>query len=209
MYLTRNNDDDNDDGIMGCASSNQGDSKDNNKSGRTNGNAGGEGPNENAAPEPVTPKQNPYISLTPKDVFSLKMSWKGIRRGVEETGTTMFIKMFETNADVKKYFEKFKDMNNELLIKSTILIDHATAVMEMLDTYVTELDDAEKTHNNIKKKGAEHKARGIKEEHLREIRNPFLKAVEQTLGDRYTDRMRNIYEVYIDYVIKTLIEGYN
>lgn len=41
------------------------------------------------------------------------------------------------------------------------------------------------------------------------MRNPFLKAVEQTLGDRYTDRMRNIYEQFIDYVIKTMIEGYS
>lgn len=84
---------------MGCASSNQAESKDNQKS-KTNGNprggAGQEAPNENAAPEPAPPKQNPYLSLTPKDVFSLKMSWKGIRRGIEETGTTMFIKYVES-----------------------------------------------------------------------------------------------------------------
>lgn len=40
------------------------------------------------------------------------------------------------------------------------------------------------------------------------MRNPFLKAVEQTLGDRYTDRMRNIYEIFIDYFLKTMIEGF-
>ena len=37
--------------------------------------------------------QNPYMhALTPKDTFHLKMSWKGIRRSLEITGVTMFIK---------------------------------------------------------------------------------------------------------------------
>lgn len=78
---------------MGCASS-TGEAKDKVKS---NGNArsgagGGAAGADGAVPEPPAPKQNPYISLTPKDVFSLKASWKAIRRGLEETGLTMFIK---------------------------------------------------------------------------------------------------------------------
>jgi hypothetical protein len=73
---------------MGCASSNQEDAKD--AKSKTNGNAKGE--NVGAEAEPVVPKQNPYMSLTPKDTFGLKMSWKGIRRMIEETGTSMFMK---------------------------------------------------------------------------------------------------------------------
>jgi hypothetical protein len=77
---------------MGCASSNTGEAKDKpaGGGGKSNGNAkdGGDG----AAPEPPAPKQNPYITLTPKDVFSLKASWKAIRRGLEECGVLMFQK---------------------------------------------------------------------------------------------------------------------
>lgn len=40
------------------------------------------------------------------------------------------------------------------------------------------------------------------------MRDPFLKSIEQTLGDRYSDRMRTIYEILIDYLIKAMIEGY-
>ena len=91
---------------MGCASSNEpkdggggggggGGAKTNGAArgggGGGGGGAGGPG-DENAAPEPAQPKQNPYLTLTPKDVFSLKMSYKGIRRSSEETGLTMFIK---------------------------------------------------------------------------------------------------------------------
>lgn len=81
--------------------------------------------------------------------------------------------MFEANPDMKKYFEKFKDMDNARLFKSTILQDHANVVMEMIDTFVTELDDAEKTHAKIKKVGGDHKKRGIKDTDLNVIKIYF------------------------------------
>lgn len=74
--------------------------------------------------------------------------------------------MFEANPEMKNYFEKFKGMDNEKLFKSTILQDHASLTMEMIDTFVTELDDADKTHAKIKKLGADHKKLGMKDEHL-------------------------------------------
>lgn len=37
------------------------------------------------------PKNN-YIGLTNKDIYSLKASWKAIRRNMEETGVLMFVK---------------------------------------------------------------------------------------------------------------------
>lgn len=75
---------------MGCASSNQGD-KDNKTN--ANGNAKGAKPGEGAeSTEPVAPKQNPYVNLTHKDIYFLKMSWKGIKRNMEDTGVTMFVK---------------------------------------------------------------------------------------------------------------------
>ena len=100
-------------------------------------------------------------------------------------------------------------MNNEQLLRSQVLLNHATVVMEAIDTAITEIDDAEKTHTKLKKLGVEHRVRGVKEEHIAQIREPFLKSVEQTLGDRYSDRMRSIYEVFIDYVIRAIKEGYN
>jgi hypothetical protein len=81
---------------MGCASSNQEDAKDvknkNGNAGKTGAGGGAGGPNGEQAGEQPVAKQNPYLSLTPKDIFSLKMSYKGIRRAMEETGIAMFIK---------------------------------------------------------------------------------------------------------------------
>jgi hypothetical protein len=75
--------------------------------------------------------------------------------------------MFEADENLKRHFEKFKDMNNATLFTSQALIDHATAVMEMLDITVTELDNADSTHNKLKKQGLMHKKRNIPENELK------------------------------------------
>jgi hypothetical protein len=40
------------------------------------------------------------------------------------------------------------------------------------------------------------------------IEKPFLAAVSQTLGDRYTDNVEGIYKITIKFIIETLVEGY-
>ena len=40
------------------------------------------------------------------------------------------------------------------------------------------------------------------------MKGPFLHAIESVLGDRYSDRMRVIYEAVTDYILKTIMEGY-
>lgn len=184
---------------MGCASSAPTDNK------AINGKGGKVGAGDE---EPAAPKQNPYMTLTHREIFQLKMSWKGIRRSLEETGVAMFILMFEACPDTKNHFEKFKNMSNDQLSKYDPFINHVTNVMESLDLIVTELDDADKAHDKLKKIGTKHKTSGIPDSMLLEMKTPFLKAVEQTLGDRYSDRMRVIYEVLIDYFIKAMTEGY-
>lgn len=82
--------------------------------------------------------------------------------------------MFEANPDMKNYFEKFKDMDNEKLFKSVALQDHANVTMEMIDTLVTELDNADATHAKIKKLGADHKKRGIKEDHIKVYKKTLI-----------------------------------
>ncbi|CAF1076673.1 unnamed protein product [Brachionus calyciflorus] len=190
---------------MGCASSNEAKEP----KPKSNGNGKTAPDNGEPAPEPVVPKQNPYLSLTPKDVFSLKMSWKGIRRCLEETGTNTFKLLFETNPNYQTHYEKLKDISVERLYTSTAFLDHVNEFMENVDTHVTELDDAEKTHKNIKSFGQKQKKIDIPETFFKDLRDPLLKSIEQTLGDRYTDRMRNIYEIFIDYYLKTMNEGYN
>lgn len=76
---------------MGCASSSS--SADNSKPSAQNGKAGGGGGAKAGGldDDAAAPMQNPYITLTHREIFQLKMSWKAIRRTLVETGVNMFI----------------------------------------------------------------------------------------------------------------------
>uniref|UniRef100_A0ABD2WEC2 Uncharacterized protein n=1 Tax=Trichogramma kaykai TaxID=54128 RepID=A0ABD2WEC2_9HYME len=45
--------------------------------------------------------------------------------------------------------------------------------------------------------------------HFLKIQSPFLAAMQMTLHDRYTDNVENIYKLTIQFIIQTLIDGYN
>lgn len=81
--------------------------------------------------------------------------------------------MFESNKDMKNYFEKLKNLDNDQIAKNTAFINHATNVMEALDTTVTELEDAEKTHAKLKKLGHEHRLRNIDVSHIK-VKKRFI-----------------------------------
>ena len=100
-------------------------------------------------------------------------------------------------------------MDNASLLKSHVLESHATVVMEAIDLALSEIDNVEKMHHKLRNLGVEHMARHIRPQLIDKIREPFLSAVEQTLGDRYSDRMRHIYEAFIDYLLNEIKAGYN
>lgn len=43
---------------------------------------------------------------------------------------------------------------------------------------------------------------------LQRIEEPFLSAVSNTLGDRYTQNVEGIYKLTIKFIIETLVAGY-
>ena len=121
----------------------------------------------------------------------------------------LFQRLFAADQMILDHISKFKNMDNVSLLKSQVLQSHATVVMQAIDSTISGIDNAEKTHHKLRKLGVEHKVRNIRPELIAEIREPFLSAVEQTLGDRYTDHMRHIYEAFIDYLLKEIKDGYN
>ena len=45
--------------------------------------------------------------------------------------------------------------------------------------------------------------------YFQKIEEPFLLAVKETLGDRYSANMEHIYRKTIKFILDTLIEGFN
>ncbi|RUS80359.1 hypothetical protein EGW08_011877 [Elysia chlorotica] len=149
------------------------------------------------------------IGLSYKQVFSLKQSWKGIKRKMEETGVEMFVRLFKTNSDLQALFQGFKHIRSDDELRSNEALEyHATLVMTTLDDAITHIDNYEFVRQLLHKTGGSHmKFAGFHPDNFMQIKEPFLEAVRVTLGDRYTENMQTIYTIAITFILSTLVEG--
>uniref|UniRef100_A0A6B2E8W4 Putative hemoglobin-like flavoprotein n=1 Tax=Phlebotomus kandelakii TaxID=1109342 RepID=A0A6B2E8W4_9DIPT len=151
------------------------------------------------------------LPLTAKQKYSMLASWKGISRAMEPTGVCMFIKLFEEHAELLNMFTRFKELKTkEQQAKSEELAEHANKVMETLDEGIRSLDDLDAFFEYLHQVGASHRRiPNFTADYFWKIEKPFLAAVENTLGDRYTPNVEGIYKLTIKFIIETLITGFN
>ncbi|XP_055881102.1 neuroglobin-like isoform X3 [Biomphalaria glabrata] len=149
------------------------------------------------------------VGISYKQGFSLKQSWKGIKRKMEDTGVEMFVRLFRSNSELQAMFKGFKDIKTDSELRSNeALENHATLVMTTLDDAITHIDNYEYVKDLLYRTSATHtKFTGFQPAYFMHVKEPFLEAVRVTLGDRYTDNMQNIYTIAITYVLQTLKEG--
>lgn len=107
-------------------------------------------------------------------------------------------------------FAKFKELKTkEEQATSEELAEHANKVMTTLDEGIRGLDDLDTFFEFIHQVGASHRRiPGFKQEYFWRIEEPFLSAVENTLGDRYTQNVEGIYKLTIKFIIETLVTGF-
>ncbi|XP_076359784.1 neuroglobin-like [Tachypleus tridentatus] len=160
-------------------------------------------------PVPVPP--DPRLPLTAKQVFNISKSWKGIARAMETTGITMFVKLFEENEDLITLFKKFQYLQTqESRMESLELAQHASIVMTTLDEGIRSLNKVDYLIDHLHSVGKFHtKIAGFRKENFWRIEKPFLAAVKETLGDRYTENMENIYKITIRFILETLSKGFD
>ncbi|XP_055931264.1 neuroglobin-like [Argiope bruennichi] len=171
---------------------------------------------EGAAPPPLSdpptpPETDPRLPLNARQLFCITKSWKGIARAMEPTGITMFVKLFEENEDILHLFQKFQHKRFiELHRDSMELAQHAGIVMSTLDESIKKLGNVDYFMDYLHSVGKLHtKIPGFKREYFWRIEKPFLAAVQDTLGDRYTDNMENIYKITIRYILDTVVKGFD
>ncbi|ESO86856.1 hypothetical protein LOTGIDRAFT_128580, partial [Lottia gigantea] len=86
---------------------------------------------------------------------------------------------------------------------------HVAAVMLTIDEAITTLNDADQVIDTLTHIGATHvRFSGFKPEWFLLIKEPFLVAVKDTLGERYTASMESNYRKAIRFILETLIKGY-
>jgi hypothetical protein len=156
------------------------------------------------------PQIDPRLPLTVRQKFNISKSWKGIARAMESTGISMFVKLFEDNNDLVYLFEKFQSLKTkESQLESMELAEHASLVMTSLDEAINSLDNIDYFLEYLHSIGKLHtKVPGFKKEYFWKIETPFLLAVKETLDERYTENMENIYKIIIKFVLQTLVTGY-
>ncbi|XP_076464514.1 neuroglobin-like isoform X3 [Babylonia areolata] len=157
----------------------------------------------------TTSKTCEKLGVSAKQLFSLRQSWKGIRRNMDGTGVEMFVRLFKSNGDLKNMFHAFKDLSSDDDMRSNeSLENHATLVMTTLDDAITHIDNFDYVSEVLRKTGASHvRFEGFTSDNFWNIREPFLEAVKITLGDRYTDNMEGIYKVAISFILQTMSDG--
>ncbi|GFQ99538.1 uncharacterized protein TNCT_654221 [Trichonephila clavata] len=90
------------------------------------------------------------------------------------------------------------------------LAQHAGIVMSTLDESIKKLGNVDYFMDYLHSVGKLHtKIPGFKREYFWRIERPFLAAVQDTLGDRYTDNIENIYKITIRYILDTVVKGFD
>lgn len=170
-----------------------------------------DGVNATSPSEPPPPSApDPRLPLTARQKYTMMASWKGISRAMQPTGINMFIKLFEDHGELLLLFNKFRELKTkEQQASSEELGEHANKVMETLDEGIRSLDELDTFFDYLHQVGASHtRIPEFKSEYFWKIEKPFLSAVQNTLGDRYTDNVEGIYKLTIKFIIETLITGF-
>ncbi|KAL3874844.1 hypothetical protein ACJMK2_037806 [Sinanodonta woodiana] len=158
------------------------------------------------------PQFDPRIPLTARQRFNITKSWKGIARNIEHAGILMFLRLFETNNEIQAMFSSMTKGNYDIVDLRTNkkLENHVTQVMFTLDEAISSLDDADVVINLLHTVGHSHRRLPCFDPQIFwKIEEPFLLAVKDTLGDRYTANMEHIYRKTIKFILQTLIDGFN
>ncbi|CAG0885046.1 unnamed protein product [Darwinula stevensoni] len=107
-------------------------------------------------------------------------------------------------------FEKFQGLEaQDEPTERMKLSDHARNAIATLDNGIKSLEDLDLFFQYLHAVGETHiRVPEFEKENFRKIKGPFLCAVRETLQERYTPNIEAIYRVTIDFLIETLVDGY-
>ncbi|XP_069117381.1 neuroglobin-like [Argopecten irradians] len=158
----------------------------------------------------IEEKLEKQLDLSKRQKFLVLKSWKGISREIKTTAVNMFSRLFETNEELKGYFVDVSTCPTISDIrKSSKFEGHAVMVMHIIDDALSNLDDVTGVESLLLKIGESHtKFSWFQSNYFWKLEEPFLLAVHETLGDRYTANMENTYKKAIHFILSVLELGF-
>ncbi|KAK2190893.1 hypothetical protein NP493_65g03022 [Ridgeia piscesae] len=147
--------------------------------------------------------------LNEKEVFIVMRLWHDISRNMVDAGVVMFQRLFDTRNDVKIMFEKFRTVNKAELYADAALENHALLVMDAIDEAICNLDDEIEVVDMLLCNGESHRRfENFSSDAFWAIEDPFLFAVKNTLADRATPNVVDLFRRTIVYILQVLVKGY-
>ncbi|XP_071834190.1 globin-like [Apostichopus japonicus] len=178
---------------MGCGPSNE-------------GKLGSNGMNGSLCEPPPLPPTDPRLPLTARQKFSLEKSWKAVQRNAEGVGSETFLRLFRMEPSVQDYFPEFKGKNEEELRGLFSFETQSTLMINIFDEVVEKLDDMDSVINLLQKTAERHRQMGISAEVFRKIEEPFTISLKNCLGDRYTEKIEEIYSIFTKLVFDLMCQ---
>ncbi|KAI3382705.1 hypothetical protein SNEBB_006900 [Seison nebaliae] len=142
---------------------------------------------------------------TYKQRYSLRVSWKGIRREFSTTAILFFAKLFSANAHYQSFFNKFRQIKPEELFKQPVFIKHSNLITAAIDMSIMKLHKID-SYLFLVQLGAYHRDHKIVPEFF-DLKKPFMETIQKILDDRFTTNIENVYNKLIDYIILGLKDG--
>lgn len=145
--------------------------------------------------------------LTDRQLYGLTKSWKAINRNMGVTAINMFVRLFETNSDIKTMFAKLRDFETVAELRSSkIFEEHAMKVICTIDDAIVNLDDMQYVTRMLQTVAQSHSSRfpNFNPDFFARVEEPFILAVKEELGDRFTISVETIYRTTIRYILSTL-----
>ncbi|CAG5135835.1 unnamed protein product, partial [Candidula unifasciata] len=116
--------------------------------------------------------------------------------------------LLHSDPAVKKLFTEFQNLRTKEEMRASEQVEkQGLKVMSAIDDIVIHLDEYEYVARLVKRVAVTH-AKWIERqpEMFLMIKQPFLKSVEAALGERFTENIRTVYEILIDFIILELIK---
>ncbi|XP_060083685.1 neuroglobin-like [Ylistrum balloti] len=151
------------------------------------------------------------LDLNKRQKFLILKSWKGISRDIKTTAVNMFSRLFETNEELKSYFVDVSKYTTISDIRTNSRFEsHAVMVMHIIDDAMSNLDDITSVESLLLNVGESHtRLSWFKSFYFWKLEEPFLLAVRETLGDRYSANMESNYKKAIHFILTLLEYGFN
>lgn len=153
------------------------------------------------------------LGLDKKQLNLLISTWKSISTEMEAQGVRLFVDIFQSNNEVIHVFPLMNpNLKNNLANKNVhdSFKEHGSKVISRVNEVLHNLDQLNLCVSLIKQTGAYHRRfQGFKPQYFQHFYEPFLGMVKSCLGKKYDPQMQYIYKAIANFLIQTLIDGYN